>query len=172
MLGISGAMAPGKANIYLILVDIWANLDGGTGCVWRQRGRGWVSGDARAGWGPGQPRVMVILVQAPRWMRSPGLRGTEPREGTSRPLTVMPFSVPRSTIVQVPSGAGMSLACWRETPGSLGGPMRSISGLMPMEALRRPMRTSAPDRGMRRAGISPGKLIDWLSESFTAWMWS
>jgi hypothetical protein len=42
MLGISGAMAPGKANIYLILVDIWANLGWGY-WLWLAAARSWRS---------------------------------------------------------------------------------------------------------------------------------
>ena len=46
--------------------------------------------------------------------------------------------------------------------------MRSISGSMPRDALRRPMRTSAPVSGMRRSGTSPGKLMVAVSSSLTA----
>ena len=68
----------------------------------------------------------------------------------------------------VPSGADVSLACRRETPGSAGGPVRSISGL-PWEVLRRPIQASVPVSGKRRTGTCSGKLIDAASaESSTA----
>ena len=57
----------------------------------------------------------------------------------------VPLADPGSTTDQVPSGALISTACSRDTPGSAGGPARSISGSMPLCALRRPTRTSVPD---------------------------
>ena len=73
-----------------------------------------------------------------------GANGTAWPEGTSWPLTGCRSCVPRSTTDQLPSGPAMSSACRRETPGSVGGPVRSISGSMRRDTLRRPMRTSAP----------------------------
>src|SRR5271165_2764272 len=76
-----------------------------------------------------QPRVMVMTVQAPRWMRSPCRSGTVSPEGTSLPLTWIPFPERRSTTDQLSRpGPAISLACSRDTPVSVGGPARSISG--------------------------------------------
>jgi len=101
----------------------------------------------------GQPAWMVITVQAPRWIRSPSWRGNRTPAVISLPLTTVPFSDPGSRIVQLPSGSANSTACSREMPGSVGGPVRSISGSRPRDTLRRPMRISGPASRNRRSGV-------------------
>jgi amino acid efflux transporter len=97
-----------------------------------------------------------MAVQAPRWMTSPGLSGTGRPGGTSRPLTRVPFSEPGSMTAIRPPSAATRTACRRSTPGSVGGPVRSISGSMPGETLRRPMRISRPLSRNRRRGQYTG----------------
>jgi amino acid efflux transporter len=97
-----------------------------------------------------------MAVQAPRWMMSPGLSGTGRPGGISRPLSRVPFSEPGSITAIRPPSAATRTACRRDTPGSVGGPVRSISGSMPRETLRRPMRTSRPLSRNRRRGQYTG----------------
>src|SRR5499427_385702 len=99
---------------------------------------------------------MVITVQAPRWIRSPSWRGVRTPAVISLPLTRVPFSDPGSRIVQLPSGSANNTACNREMPGSVGGPVRSISGSRSRDTLRRPMRISGPASRNRRSGVYPG----------------
>ena len=134
------------------------------GCPWitRSESNHWAEGSSGLGADDGD------WVQAPRWIWSPGRRGTGLPEGTSLPLTWMPLVEPRSMTDQVPSGAANSSACRRETPGSGGGPVRSISGWMREEPLRRPMRTGAGQRGSGARRRTTGKLIDAASASSAA----
>src|SRR5882757_9312516 len=97
----------------------------------------------------------VIVVQAPSLISStPTGTGAF---GVSTPLpTVVPLVESRSTICQPPSGWASSMACSADTPGSSGGPLRSMSGSMPRERLRRPMVSRSPSRANRRSGQNGG----------------
>src|SRR3984885_5635664 len=94
---------------------------------------------------------MVRTVQAPRWTRSPSRSRTRRSVAISMPFTSVPFSEPGSRMAQVPSGSGIRTACRRETPGSVGGPVRSISGENPRLGLTRPMRIWSPVSSNRRS---------------------
>src|SRR5215471_20313482 len=95
---------------------------------------------------------MVRTVQAPTQIRSPSCSGTRTPPGISPPLTIVPFAEPGSSTTQLPSDSAIRTACRWETPGSAGGPVRSISGSSPRDALRRPMRISWPDKRNLRSG--------------------
>ena len=73
---------------------------------------------------------------------------------------------------QVPSVALRSSACWREMPGSAGGPVRSMSGWRGDLLLRRPMRTSVPESVNRRSTAYTGKVIVAASAASAARTWS
>src|SRR5579859_5687114 len=74
----------------------------------------------------------------------------------SAPFTWVPFDEPGSSTDQPPPGCETRTACRCETPGSAGGPVRSISGSSPRETLRRPIRASLPDSPNRRSGQYAG----------------
>src|SRR5487761_566436 len=106
----------------------------------------------------GYPTWTVIVVQAPRLIRSPSCSGICWLVGMSVPLSWVPLAEPGSRTAQ-PSGAAIRTACSRLTPGSVGGPVRSISGSRPREGLRRPMRISVPVSWNRRSGQYAGNGI-------------
>ncbi len=78
--------------------------------------------------------------------------------GSSPPLTVVPLVEFWSTTAQEPSGCWTRIACWCETPGSSGGPDRSMSGDSPVDWRRRPMPTCLPVSGIRRSGAYAGRV--------------
>src|SRR5215469_15569648 len=90
-------------------------------------------------------------------MRSPSCNGTGTPVGISLPLTIVPFSEPGSITDQPITGSAIRTACRREMPGSSGGPVRSISGVSPREALRRPIRISRLVSANRRSGQYGGE---------------
>src|SRR5690606_33292592 len=102
-------------------------------------------------------------------MRSPSETGTGTfvAMGSGASLIFVPFADPGSISAQEPSGCATRIACRCETPGSSGGPLRSISGLSPRDRLRRPIRTWLPTSGNTRSGQYGGKTI--LAASGPPW---
>ncbi len=92
-------------------------------------------------------------------IRSPGCSGTGLPVAIAAPLSWVPLMEPGSTSIQLPSGSAASTACRCEIPGSVGGPVRSISGAMPRDALRRPIQTSRPVSRNSRGGQYAGNSI-------------
>ena len=101
----------------------------------------------------------VIAVQAPRLIRSPSRSGTCWLAGISVPLTIVPFAGARVQDRPPAIRPGDEDGVSREIPGSVGGPVRSISGYRPRDALCRPMRICAPARLNRRSAAYAGKSI-------------
>ena len=95
------------------------------------------------------------------WMRSPSATGTAllVSMGSVLSLRNVPLADPGSMRVQPPSGLPTSTACMWDTPGSSGAPERSISGLIPREALRRPMTARSFVRVKTRSGYTAGNGI-------------
>src|SRR6478735_5871421 len=98
-------------------------------------------------------------------MRSPTARrtGALGAIGSGWPFTTVPLREPTSTRSQPPPGAASSTACSEETPGSSGGPDRSISGSTPRERLRRPIVICPPSSRNVRGGQYCGNVTDALS---------
>jgi len=65
---------------------------------------------------------------------------------------VGPWRETRSTSTEPPSGRATSNACCADTPGSTGGPDRSVSGSIPRDRRRRPIVSRVPDSTKRRCG--------------------
>src|SRR5690606_27911396 len=105
-------------------------------------------------------RSSVIVVQAPTWTRSPSVTGTGrfTSMGSVPPFSVVPLVEPGSTRCQPPSGCARRTACRWETPGSSGGALRSISGRIARDVLRRPIRIWSPISGTRRSGQYGGNV--------------
>src|SRR5690606_38255720 len=106
------------------------------------------------------PRMSVMVVRAPTWIRSPSRTGTSTLNGIGSidPFRQVRLVEPGSTSVQEPSGLASRTAWVWETPGSSGGSRRSISGGDGRPAPRRPIRTCGPTSGMRRSGAYGGKV--------------
>ena len=98
-------------------------------------------------------------------MRSPTARrtGALGAIGSGWPFTTVPLREPTSTTSQPPPGAASSTACNVETPGSSGGPDRSISGSTPRERLRRPIVICPPSSRNVRGGQYCGNVTDAMS---------
>ncbi len=70
---------------------------------------------------------------------------------------MVPLVEPGSTSVHVSSGRLSSTAWVWEAPGSSGASLRSISGTVPCDTLRRPIRIWGRSSGIRRSGQYGGK---------------
>src|SRR5262245_7753827 len=90
------------------------------------------------------------------------------RNGFGSSFTSVPFAESRSTMDHEPSACASSNACRWDTPGSSGGPSRSMSGWMPRLRLDRPMLISLPANGKWRSGQYGGKLMPDASGPSTA----
>src|SRR5262245_21736773 len=90
------------------------------------------------------------------------------RNGFGSSFTSVPFAESRSTMDHEPSACASSNACRWDTPGSSGGPSRSMSGWMPRLRLDRPMLISLPANGKCRSGQYGGKLMPDASGPSTA----